>query len=100
MVLKNFSFFVTFALLNFVNFFYTFFELSTAATNITYKLSISYPNKRADSAVCVGADGILIEVLLLIELISFCSLKFAIDDGFVSKNKHVKIITKQKKHAI
>lgn len=39
---------------------------------------ISYPNKRADSAVCVGADGILIEVILLIVLISFCSLKFAI----------------------
>lgn len=41
-------------------------------------IQYSYPNKRADSAVCVGADGILIEVLLLIVLISFCSLKFAI----------------------
>lgn len=47
--------------------------------------------------MCVGADGILIEVLLLIVLISFSSLKFAIMTDF-SKNKHVKIITA--KHAI
>lgn len=68
-------------------------SITVLFTRATKEVSSSYPNKRADSAVCVGADGILIEVLLLIVLISFCSLKFAIMTSF-QKTNMVKIITK------